>query len=162
MIRKKSIKWMALIIIVFAIGAYISDRWFQLMLIQGSSMEPVYHNLQLVVLEKDIETSSIGAGDVIAFWCDGFDTVLVKRVVALSGQKVAVCDSTLYIDGTPSEYYNTGAFTYAGLLAEPIALGKDEYIVIGDNVAESKDSRHEQVGIVEYQDIIGKILTKHD
>ena len=121
-------------------------------------MEPTFHTMQLVLLKKDFDESSINTGDVIAFWCDGLDSVLVKRVVAVPGQRVVVEAGTLLVDGSPSEYYSEGVFEYGGILDEEIILGDEEYIVIGDNVSESKDSRYEEVGVVRKEDVIGVVL----
>jgi len=128
------------------------------MLIQGASMEPTYHNMQMVVLDKNFSEEDIMQGDVIAFKCDKLDAVLVKRVVAIPGQSVEIQDGTLFVNGVPSSYYERGAFEYAGNLDSEIVLGDEEYIVIGDNVDESKDSRYDEVGVVRFQDIRGKIV----
>ncbi|MBQ5332179.1 MAG: S26 family signal peptidase [Oscillospiraceae bacterium] len=47
---------------------------------------------------------------------------------------------------------------YAGLLQDTIILGENQYIVLGDNINESVDSRYEQVGIVCAEDIIGRVM----
>ena len=63
----------------------------------------------------------------------------------------------LLVDGKEPALYERAVFTYEGILSEPIALSSGEYIVIGDNIEESKDSRYEQVGIIQEKDIIGSV-----
>lgn len=135
---------------------YLSANWYQLMLIQGDSMLPGYHNLQVVVLEK--HSREYHTGDVIAFQCDNLSAVLVKRIAAGEGDTVQIIDATLYVNGEASPLYEKGSFERAGLLERRTRLASDEYIVIGDNTAESKDSRNTDIGIITKEKIIGKIL----
>ena len=44
------------------------------------------------------------------------------------------------------------------LLENEIILEEGQYIVIGDNIEESKDSRYPEVGIVMEKDILGRVL----
>ena len=44
----------------------------------------------------------------------------------------------------------------AGIAAEPIELGEDEYFVLGDNRNNSMDSRMEEVGLIAKNRIIGR------
>lgn len=155
---KNYIKWILVALVIVLTACYISRNYYQIMLIQGSSMEPAYHNMQFVLLEKNFEKSSLQAGNVIAFHCEGLDTVLVKRIVASPGQTAVIESGTLKVDGKNIPFYGEGIFEYAGMLEEPIRLNEDEYIVIGDNISESKDSRYETVGIVAAQDIFGRII----
>ena len=120
-------------------------------------MLPTYHNLQLTVLDKRINTWE--QGDVVAFRCDGLNAVLVKRIVACPGDSVYIYGGTLYVNGEISRVYGDAfAFDFAGLLREPVTLDEDEYIVIGDNIAQSKDSRYPEVGVVRADSIIGRVM----
>lgn len=148
--------YFVIVVIVFVVAFLVSRFLFRLMLIQGGSMEPTYHNMQLVLLEKNY--GELSAGDVIAFRCEGLDSVLVKRVVALPGQSVVIRKGTLYVDGMKSPWYAEGAFEYAGLLEKEANLPLESYAVIGDNVTESKDSRYEKVGFVREESVLGRVL----
>ena len=141
--------------VIFILSAVISKYFLQLMLIQGSSMEPAYHNLQLVVLNKSFSDSDIKKGKVVAFRSDGVNAVLVKRIAAVPGQSVVIKDATLYVDNVPSDTYPKGSFNYSGILESPVTLKEDEFIAIGDNPAESIDSRHEAIGVVKRDSILG-------
>ena len=47
---------------------------------------------------------------------------------------------------------------FPGAAADEILLGDDEFFVLGDNLSQSKDSRYETVGIVDGENIIGKVI----
>ena len=121
-------------------------------------MEPNYHNMQFVILDKRFTDQTLQPGSVIAFHCDTLNAVLVKRIAAVPGQTVSVKLNTLLINDIPSPLYEKGSFQYAGILSETLALKEGEYIVIGDNISESKDSRYQEVGIVSYDSIVGKVV----
>ena len=154
--RKEKILWKICILLVI-LGAYLCSRFFfQVMLIQGKSMEPTYHNFQFVILDK--HTQTYNTGDVLAFKCPTLHATLVKRVVGVPGDTVYISDEILYVNGEISTVYPKDKFSYAGILSYPIVLGESEYILIGDNYTISKDSRYETVGVVSKTQIIGKIV----
>ena len=54
--------------------------------------------------------------------------------------------------------YEKETFGFSGLLSSPVSLKEGEYIVIGDNLDESRDSRYEEVGIVSADSFIGRVV----
>lgn len=155
--KKPLNKWIITSIVLFILAYYISNNWYQLMLIQGESMSPSYHNLQMVILNR--HSSDYTYGDVVAFKCERLDSVLVKRIVACPCDVVVIDQGTLYVNGDISAVFpETGLFEYEGILDEKIQLGTGQYIVIGDNTRESKDSRYEEVGYIDESNIIGKVV----
>ncbi len=120
-------------------------------------MEPSYHNMQPVILEKDF--SEIAVGDVVACRCDALDAILVKRVVAVPGDTVQIAEGVLYVNGKPSVHQSPDAkLAYAGIAEEPISLGPEEYFLLGDNYEYSKDSRYEEINVIKENAIIGRVL----
>ena len=145
------------LIAICMLAYYISNNWFQLMLIQGNSMYPTYHNLQFTIINRIDRDYQIG--DVIAFRNDALKAVLVKRIVACPEDSVLIKNGCLYVNGTVSDLYTEGQpFEYAGIASSKIELKENEFFVIGDNISESKDSRYEEIGVIKSEDIIGKLL----
>lgn len=159
--KKYILKIMIVIILIPCTAFYISQKYFQVMLIQGNSMIPTYHNMEFVILDK--HTKEYTYGDIIAFDCDKLKAVLVKRIVACPNDQVEIRDKKLFINGQISSIYgNNELFEYSGIADSTIYLTKNQYFVIGDNINESKDSRYEEVGCVEEGCIIGKIIRAND
>lgn len=120
-------------------------------------MEPAYSHMQLVVLNRHDRVFT--QGDVIAFRCDGLSSVLVKRIIAGPSDTAQITDGALLINGQVSRVYPAGSIAYPGILAEPVTLDQGQYLVLGDNLPESKDSRYKEVGIVSEASIFGKICS---
>lgn len=99
-------------------------------------------------------------GDIIAFRTseDKKASIHIKRVIALPGETVQIKDGQILING---EVYNEKdefpAITNAGLASEPITVGKGQYFVLGDNRNNSEDSRHNGMGLVDSDRIVGKL-----
>lgn len=134
---------------------FFSTFFYQVALVQGRSMEPSIGHLTPVLIDK--HATDFCPGEIVAFHCENLSAVLFKRVVGIPGDRIRIEDGTLYRNGEPSEIYPEGAFTEAGILEKEIELASDEYVVIGDNIAESKDSRDPDVGCVKENDMIGRL-----
>lgn len=144
-------------ILIVVLAFFCSRYWFQLLLIQGESMSPTYHNLQVTILDK--RSRNYNQGDVVAFQCRELSAVLVKRIVACPGDTVVIQSGELLVNDRISLFFSHEyVFEYAGLLSKPLHLENGEYVVIGDNITKSKDSRFPEVGIVREEQIIGRII----
>lgn len=162
--NNSSVRYIIISVEILVICAYISRNYYQLILIQGKSMEPTYNEYQLTYVKK--KYTEVKRGDVVLFKCEALGNIsLIKRVVAVPGDTVCISGGILYINGCnynelsgtseKSGNFRYGNIEYAGTATCPIELKKGEYFVIGDNYEYSKDSRYEEIGIVYEKDIIG-------
>lgn len=155
--EKRGNLFFGLALVLVVAGALVSSIWFyQLMLIQGRSMEPTYHNLQFAVIDKTVNVYQ--AGDVVAFSVPGMQGVLVKRIAAVPGDRARVTEGRLFVNGEASDLYADAEFAYAGILSEEVLLEDGQYLMIGDNIAESTDSRYEEIGLIPESRIIGRVF----
>ena len=98
-------------------------------------------------------------GDIIAirFGKEYF----IKRCIALPGDTVQIKDGQVILNGIvqdESAYIEAARNTeyYAGKLEMPITLQEGQYVVLGDNRNESRDSR--DFGLVKAENIIGTVV----
>jgi signal peptidase I len=98
-------------------------------------------------------------GDVVVFLPNGNEKshYYVRRVIGTPGDTVQIVDGAVYINGTLyNEDLDVAAIEDAGLAAEELTLGKDEYFVLGDNRNNSEDSRYANIGMVKKDYMLGK------
>ena len=146
-----------IVILPILLAFLISHYCFQFMIIQGNSMYPTYHNMQFAIINK--LTNNYNAGTVVAFRCQSLRSTLVKRIVAVPGNTVQIKEGKLYIDNLPSSIIDSNIYiSYSGILADEITLKSNQYIMLGDNIDVSKDSRYENIGIINESDIIGTVI----
>jgi signal peptidase I len=98
----------------------------------GISMVPTYEEGQLVYVNRlAYRFGPVRRGDIVAISLKSGEAVLVKRIIALPGERVAITNGTVTIDGRPlDEPYCK--FRLAWNILET-QLGPDEVFVIGDN-----------------------------
>ena len=158
--RRKSSKARRIYAVCFLtaiLAAYLFSRYaFQLLLIQGKSMEPTYASFSLTLIDK--RGSVPERGDVIFFNAPGLKSKLVKRVVGIPGDTLVIKNGHLWVNGDIPKAYEDLLFDEAGLLQSEMTLKEKEYFVLGDNISESKDSRSAEVGVILEKDIIGKLI----
>ena len=144
------------ILLTFLCSRYV----VQLLLIKGRSMEPTYHNWEFALIDR--RDRSFSTGDVAAVRCEGLHTLIVKRIAAAEGDRAVIVNGTLMVNGQPSPLYPEGIFSVPGLLEQEQVLEEGCFLILGDNIEESVDSRDERVGVIRQEDIVGKIIPQRD
>jgi signal peptidase I len=124
--------------------------------VDGLSMEPRVHAGEVVLINTlAYRFGHIQRGDVVAFRHDAPNPeTYIKRVVGLPGERVEVRDGIVSVDGRtlPEPYVRFPDRRSAPAVVVP----PHAYYVLGDNRAESDDSRN--WGVLHEQDVVGKAL----
>ena len=123
------------------ISLFLNVFVVQAMVVHGPSMRPNLTYNQRVIVEKITCCFSHGPhrGDVVVVDLPGEKELLVKRVVALAGETVAVQDGRVFINGQLLE--EPWATRRGGLDYPPTRVPSRHVFVLGDNRKESRDSR---------------------
>ena len=141
--------------ITFLIITFVGQRTY----VSGSSMEnTLSHGDNLIVDKITYRFSDPKRYDIIVFpFRYQEDVYYIKRIIGLPGETVQIRDGEIYIDGEILyESYGREVMKSAGLAAEPVTLGEDEYFVLGDNRNDSTDSRDPNVSLIHRDEIIGR------
>lgn len=136
------------IVAVFISAAIIRIFLFQPFVVEGSSMEPNFHNGEYLFVEKvSYRFNEPKRGDVVVLKYPGNPEInYIKRIIALPGETLRIADGKVYINGHQiSESYLSAGEITAGLkdAAQPyeITIDSEKYFVMGDNRDHSSDSR---------------------
>lgn len=125
--------------------------------VTSESMSPTLGTGDQVLVDKLTgHWRAPAVGDVVVFRDPVGERLVVKRVVALAGQSVALEDGELVVDSTvrhePQVDVSRIDSTYFG----PVTVPPDAVFVLGDNRAESIDSR--TYGAVPVDDLVGRVV----
>lgn len=153
------VEFLIYIAVVIAITFFIITFVGQRTYVSGSSMENTLSNGDNLIVDKiTYRFRDPERFDIIVFpFRYEEKTYFIKRIIGLPGETVQIVDGTIYIDGVElRESYGREVMKDAGLAAEPVVLGEDEYFVLGDNRNDSTDSRDPSVGVLKRSDLIGR------
>jgi signal peptidase I len=122
--------------------------------IDGSSMNPTLRDSEYLIINNiTYYLDDPQQGDVIVFRHPRNELNLIKRVIALPGDRVEVKDGTVWVNNTAlNEPYISAPPNYSGSWDVP----EDSYFVMGDNRNNSSDSH--SWGFLPEENILGKAL----
>jgi signal peptidase I len=104
---------------------------------EDSMLPSLLHGQSVFVVRTRFSWNKLRRGDVVAFERAG--GTYIKRVVGLPGEDIRMAEGQVYLDGVAlAEAYSKGV---AGGAEKEWFNGPDEYFLLGDNRADSNDSR---------------------
>ena len=164
-VRKNNIREWVKDICLALLVALLFLQLFAPTLVREHSMENTLQENDYVFVSKKYYTwfgNDLERGDIIVFTSDlttnlGFKKMLVKRVIALPGDKISITGGKVYINGEEQDQ----SFTkdgYTNTEMAEVTVPEGRVFVMGDNRQNSTDSRNSTVGFVDINRIRGKVV----
>lgn len=152
---KSAIKSVLIVVLIASILLNIFTYIFSIARHYGSSMEPALSDNQYLLIFK---TADVDNGDVIAFYYN--NKVLVRRVAATAGEQVNIdIFGNVSVNGNElDEPYVSNKTMGQSDVEFPYNVPANSVFVLGDNRETSMDSRLEDIGSVNKDRIIGKVI----
>jgi signal peptidase I len=162
--RRRTLKRQSIImalLLVCSLASYAAiNRWFlSTVVVQGRSMFPTLQDGDRCLLNRlSYICASPRRGDLVVIHDRGEDDLAVKRIVALPGECVRLSQGTLFVNGhrLVEPYLESGTQTVSPNGDQTYRLGAREYFVLGDNRAESEDSRY--YGPISRDQVVGTLI----
>jgi signal peptidase I len=164
--QRSVVQWIVVVAAAVLVSLLVRTYVFQTFYIPSGSMKPTLYKGNRIVVDKlAVEFGTIDIGDIVVFKappgvsedCTDPVTDLVKRVIGVPGDTLISRGNTIYVNGAPLKE-NWSHYEPLGPAINKVTLRSGQYFMMGDNHAESCDSRY--WGTVPRSDIIGKVFLK--
>lgn len=142
--------WETALVILFAVVLFVGLRVsIQSYIVYGPSMENNYHQDEWIIVNKlDYKFHDPQRGDIIVFQPPvASSKPYIKRIIGLPGERVVIKNGVTYVTGTDGavirldEPYIKSAAEFTSNYDSGV-IPPNDYFVMGDNRANSTDSRY--------------------
>lgn len=130
----------------------------QATVVYGRSMEPNLSESQRLIIDKlSYRLHTPQRNDIVVLNLPTMDEMLVKRIVGLPGETVAIRNGIVYINGVELE--ESFQHNLSDYDTPEVTLGPLNYFVLGDNRTNSNDSR--VFGSVKREHVVGRVWLRY-
>jgi len=149
-----------LAVVVAAIGAgwWVRGNVLGSYRVESSSMQPTLCAGDQVLVDKRVEGPDLQHDDLVVLKAPDDGTLVVKRVVGLPADRVAIRDALLFVDGERVREPYVDHKAIDALFYGPEVVPREAVLVMGDNRASSIDSR--DYGSVPFSEVVGRVMVR--
>ena len=151
------------IVYILAVVMLLCLLLFRMVVVQGASMYNTLIDGDKLLLLNSAFCYQPRQGDIVVVSKRSFDNgkPIIKRVIATEGQTVDI-NFTLgivYVDGVALDepYTYSPTTTHEGMQF-PLVVEEGCIFVLGDNRAVSRDSRSTQIGLIDKNEVLGRVV----
>jgi signal peptidase I len=151
-------------VIFSIIIAIVILQFFSFFLVSGSSMMPTLENNDYLIVKKQILGNfEYKKNDIIIFKVNIKSDIkrnkdLVKRIIATEGDHIQIINDVVYVNNELlKEKYILSNETKGNI---DLFVNNNCFFVMGDNREFSLDSRSENIGEINKEDVLGKVILK--
>ena len=163
-LKKEIFEWVKTIALALVLAAVITSVVAPT-IVSGESMYPTLKNKDYLFINKlSYINKGPKRGDIIVFETDlvddesGKNKDLVKRVIGLPGEHIVIRDNQVIInDEILEEEYLDDVYTDGDI---DMIISENHIFTMGDNRPNSGDSRQYNLGAIDIDNIIGKVVIR--
>ena len=162
---REAYEWIRDIIVALIIAGTIL-LFFKPIVVKQESMQPTFYSEDYIVVSRQAYNlfGDVERGDVIVFESKllderGEQKHLIKRVIGVGGDTVEIKDGYVYVNGEEVEEPYVAEEGMAGEMGS-ITVEEGKLFVMGDNRRVSQDSRSPELGQVDEDSIVGKVVLR--
>ena len=149
------------LVVTLAVVFVLFRVLLQLAYVPSGSMETTIPTKSLLVgwrLPYVVSDPLPERGDIVTFWSEEMDRVLVKRVIGLPGETVSIKDGFVYINGEKldEDYLPVSGITQSEQTTFEVPAG--HIFAMGDNRTGSLDSRYWNDPYIPLNQLQGRML----
>lgn len=161
---KSVFNWLSVIVGILFVFFSVWIVFFHVIEVDGNSMDPTLRDGDRVLVST-FNYSPVKGDIIVAANTDENGVNLVKRVIATENQTVNVdyTSNTVYVDGTAIEEKYLPEEMKASIKDEisyPYTVPKGCIFLMGDNRNISMDSRSVELGCIETDNVVGKVVIR--
>jgi signal peptidase I len=152
-------EWIIPIIAAMGLAFLINKFVVYNVYIPSESMVPTLNVGDKLVVTKTYDTSKIQRGDIIVFYSEELDEILIKRAIGLPGDHIEIHDGIVNINGEDikEDYVKNNEIINKKLIYD---VPPNKFFFLGDNRARSNDARKWINPYINALDIQGKARLK--
>jgi signal peptidase I len=156
--------WVKHIALAILVGILFITYVGQRTVVYGMSMTPTLESGDQLVIEKiSPKIGAIKRGDIVTIYIHGMldegKDYLIKRVIAIEGDKIRIENGNVYINGEMiREDYIRGDYTYEERLVYELTIEKGQVFVMGDNRLKNGSNDSRTLGVFNISAIRGKAI----
>lgn len=160
-IKKLFTDWILPILIAVVIALLVKKFLLYQVSVPSSSMSPTIEEGDKFMIEKVYNPSKLKRGDIVVFQSDELNDTLIKRLIGLPNDHIEIKDGVVSINGEvlSEDYVNYPSDGQINKKTDgTFDVPEGEYFFLGDNRANSYDSRYWKNHYIDQSDIKGKLL----